>query len=504
MTVSRRAFLTTAFIGLVPKSGRRIAGSLVNESVVLGHQLRDRVPFAKPRETIRLPLVIVGGGIAGLSAAWRLHKRGFREFKLLEMESDAGGNARWGRNEVSAFPWGAHYVPVPGRSLGLVRELFQDLGLFDGQRFDERHLVHAPRERLFIHGRWQEGLEPAVGPTRRDRDQMDRFEDRIRECAATGRFTLPIAAGRGGDNPEDTLSMASWLDREGFDSSWLRWTVDYGCRDDYGALAGDVSAWAGIHYFAARDGDDDGGPGPLTWPEGNGHIVRLLLERLGPMVQTGAPAYRIERRDRQWHVLTPQAEWIADAAIVATPLLVASRIVQDMPPVDTVYSPWITANLTLDRWPHERGFGPAWDNVLFDSPALGYVVATHQNLRIHIPQTVWTYYWALAAGSPAAARQWLLGQDWSSLKNRILADLSRAHPDLAECVSRIDIMRLGHAMIRPTPGFLSSPIRQYVRKGADHLFFAHSDVSGLPLFEEAQYRGVTAADAALHAIGRVA
>src|SRR5829696_230759 len=502
VTVSRREFLTTAFIGLVPKSGRRIAGALVNESVTIGHQLRDRVPFAKPRETIRLPLVIIGGGIAGLSAAWRLHKRGFREFKLLEMESEAGGNARWGRNEVSAFPWAAHYVPVPGQSLGLVRELFEDLGLFDGRRFDERHLVHAPRERLFIHGRWQEGLEPAVGPARRDHDQIDRFEDRMRDFASTGRFKLPIAAGRGGtDNVEDTLSMASWLDRERFDSPWLRWIVDYACRDDYGALAGDVSAWAGIHYFAARDSDSEGGP--LTWPEGNGHIVRLLLERLQPMVQTAAPAYRVERRDGRWHVMTPNTEWVADSVIVATPLLVASRIVEGMPAADTVYSPWITANLTLDRWPQERGFGPAWDNVLFDSPALGYVVATHQSLRIHVPETVWTYYWALAVGSPTAQRQWLLGQDWLSLKDGILADLSRAHPDLSDCVTRIDIMRLGHAMIRPTPGFLTSPIRQYVQKGRERLFFAHSDVSGLPLFEEGQFRGVAAADAALHAIGRV-
>lgn len=499
MTLSRRSFLTTAFIGLVPKSGRRIAGSLVNESVALGHQLRDRLPFATPRETIRRPLVIVGGGIAGLSAAWRLSKRGFREFTLLEMESEAGGNARWGRNEVSAFPWAAHYVPVPGRSLGLVRELFEDLGLFDGSRFDERHLVHAPRERLFIHGRWQEGLEPAVGPTRRDRDQIARFEDRMRQFAASGRFTLPMAAGPNRkDAGEDALSMASWLDREAFDSPWLRWIVDYACRDDYGALTADVSAWAGIHYFAARDSDNEGGP--LTWPEGNGHIVRLLLERLQPMVHTAAPAYRIERRDGRWHVMTPQTEWVADVAIVATPLLVASRIVENMPPADTVYSPWITANLTLDRWPAERGIGPAWDNVLFDSPALGYVVATHQNLRVHVPQTVWTYYWALASDRPAAARQWLLGQDWGALKDRILADLSRAHPDLSECVTRIDIMRLGHAMVRPTPGFLNAPIRQYVQQGRNRLFFAHSDVSGLPLFEEAQYRGVTAADAALHAL----
>ena len=65
-------------------------------------------------------------------------------------------------------------------------------------------------------------------------------------------------------------------------------------------------------------------------------------------------------------------------------------------------------------------------------------------------------------------------------------------------------MRLGHAMIRPTPGFLNSPIRQYVQQGRERLFFAHSDVSGLPLFEEAQFRGVMAADAALQALGAAA
>ena len=87
--------------------------------------------------------------------------------------------------------------------------------------------------------------------------------------------------------------MAAWLDREGFDSRWLRWMVDYACRDDYGALSGDVSAWAGIHYFAARDAEEDG---PLTWPEGNGWIVRRLLERLGPAVRPRSMVHRIERR----------------------------------------------------------------------------------------------------------------------------------------------------------------------------------------------------------------
>ena len=135
--------------------------------------------------------------------------------------------------------------------------------------------------------------------------------------------------------------------------------------------------------------------------------------------------------------------------------------------------------------------------MIVDSPSLGYVVATHQSLRMHVPQTVWTYYWALADGSPRVNREWLLAQDWRSLTARILDDLSRAHPDIRDCVSHIDICRMGHAMIRPTPGFLSSPSRRHLRGTRRPLFFAHSDVSGLSLFEEAQSRGVTAADRAL-------
>ena len=67
------------------------------------------------------------------------------------------------------------------------------------------------------------------------------------------------------------------------------------------------------------------------------------------------------------------------------------------------------------------------------------------------------------------------------------------HPDIRECVSRIDIMRMGHAMIRPTPGFLT---RKH-EHSAGNLFYANSDLSGISIFEEAQYRGVRAADRAL-------
>jgi hypothetical protein len=57
-------------------------------------------------------------------------------------------------------------------------------------------------------------------------------------------------------------------------------------------------------------------------------------------------------------------------------------------------------------------------------------------------------------------------------------------------------MRMGHAMIRPTPGFLS---RKY-DPAIPRLWCANSDLSGISIFEEAQYRGVRAAESALKAL----
>ena len=109
---------------------------------------------------------------------------------------------------------------------------------------------------------------------------------------------------------------------------------------------------------------------------------------------------------------------------------------------------------------------------------------------------------ALAHQPAHVARQWLLNQDWATLREQILTDLSRAHPDIRDCVTQVDIMRLGHAMIRPTPGLLADPAWRALRMPQDRLLYAHSDVSGLPLFEEAQYCGVGAADRALATMGR--
>ena len=82
-----------------------------------------------------------------------------------------------------------------------------------------------------------------------------------------------------------------------------------------------------------------------------------------------------------------------------------------------------------------------------------------------VERSVWTFYWSFAHRPPAEMRQMLLDKDWDYWRDAILNDLARAHPDIRERVSRIDIMRIGHAMARPVPGFLGSESAGTIRGG---------------------------------------
>src|SRR5579859_3276020 len=138
--LSRRGFLTAGALSVGsilaaplvwPHRAHRFTGSIVGGNAALGHALRDGTlpPVSASEDT---GIVIAGGGIAGLSAARRLQKRGVSEFTLLELESRAGGNAISGRNAVSSSPWGAHYFPIAERDSAEVRQLFEELGVITG------------------------------------------------------------------------------------------------------------------------------------------------------------------------------------------------------------------------------------------------------------------------------------------------------------------------------------------------------------------------------------
>jgi len=213
--------------------------------------------------------------------------------------------------------------------------------------------------------------------------------------------------------------------------------------------------------------------------------------------------HKISRRGKGFSVLAGDTEYQTEFIIFAAPTFLASYLVEGMAPLhDFEYSPWLTANLTLEQFPDSYGTDPTWDNVFMESPTLGYVDATHQSVRSHVERTVWTFYWALADGLPSENRQLLLNKDWNYWKEAILHDLERVHHDIRKCVSRIDIMRMGHAMARPKVGAIFSAERRNLAKAHGRILFANSDLSGFSIFEEAQYRGVNAADRVLSQVAR--
>ena len=505
----------------------RINGAIVGASHQTGHRLREGT-FPEPQRTREIPVVIVGAGIAGLSAGWKLAKSGFHDFAVLELEGEAGGNARWGQNAVSAYPWGAHYLPVPPPEATAVRELLDEMGMVQAYGpdnepiYDPRHLCHAPQERLFIDGRWREGfsardlLDPdgtgAVAALTAFEAQVRRYQD-YRDTSGRRAFALPVAAST--SDPEivalDRLSMREYFDRAGWSSPLLRWYVDFCCRDDYGCTLETTSAWAGWHYFCSRPDDAE----YLTWPEGNGRIVRHFMDRLAQHVSTGMLVYRLRPTSDanrgagladgvDVDVIDTSTEtavrFRARHVIYALPRFTASHVIDGYAPPGLsafTYCPWMVANLTVDRLPE----GAAWDNVLFDSPSLGYVVATHQNLRITPGPSVLTYYLPLTVPNPETARTWMLERSWNDWVSLILADLVQAHPKIESLVTHVDVMLWGHAMIRPVPGFMWGDARRRATERHGAIRFAHSDMSGVSLFEEAQYHGVRAAEEVMRELG---
>lgn len=550
----------------------RVQGGFVGPDPQRGHTLvRDaaQAASAPPGRVRRVHTLIAGGGVAGLAAARGLMQQGQHDFALLELEDEAGGNARAGTLQGLACPWGAHYLPVPGPDNPDLQALLAELGLLHRDAAgrwqpDERHLVHSPQERLWFNGQWQSGLLPLQGVGPATLEQYRRFGELVHHAQQTARaqglpFQVPFV-GRWVDgwvepsNSQknsasavfhielDALFFDEWLTHQGLTDPRLRWYLDYVCRDEYGAGLTQVSAWAGVHYFAARHGFAlpgdlaEVGSSVFTWPEGNAFVVRRMAAPLGERLHTGWAVQRVVQTrqgvavDALHAASGERVRWLAQQVVLALPAHVLTRVLDGgaWPAAQRLraqasrvrHAAWVVTNLHLRQPLADRGgAAPSWDNVAYSPEAvdgaqdsgaagraiasggLGYVDATHQALhRAPKVPTVLTHFRALGTG--VEARQALLAQPWTHWVDRAVSEWREAHPDLPGLVTHASVARHGHGMGVPVPGFLKEiglgrlfdgallPSKTEQKRHA--LCWAHSDASGMSTFEEAFAQGLAA------------
>lgn len=490
------------------------SGRIVGANSKVGHLLRTGIT-TQPTVTKTIDTVIVGGGMAGLSAAWWFKKNNFKDFVLFEMDEEVGGNSSSGSNTISKYPWGAHYVPLPGPEAKYVREFFEEIGIIQGYQkglpvFNEYFLCSDSHERLYFQGEWQDGLIPQHGIQNEDKKQYDEFfafvEILKKKTGADGKSLFVIPLDLSSQDPEylklDQVSMADFMASKKWTSKYLNWYVNYCCRDDYGMPHDKVSAWAGLHYFASRAGigANADSQSVVTWPEGNGYLVSKLKERVGDYVEKNRLVFSIEglATGNSVDVLNTGdntcTRYIAKNVIFCGPRFTASKVIKGYSS-DVVldYAPWAIANISLKDRPQSHGMQMSWDNVSYYSKSLGYIVANHQDLKINRKETVITYYLPLDEKTPKEERMAAYRKSYHDWLEIIIPDLEKMHPGISNLISHVDVWVWGHGMVSPGIGYLWNQKRKEFLKPFGSIEFAHTDMSGISVFEEAQFRGVEAA-----------
>lgn len=361
---------------------------------ILGHRLWLK-NFPKPINELSTHYLIIGGGISGLAAARELKKKGIEDFLVLELENKIGGNAANGQNEFSKFPLAAHYLPLPNlRDAALLAFLEEAKIIVDYKDnmpvFDETQLCFDPNERLFIRNSWQTNLIPRYGNSKNADFQMDLFLKKMTEFRAKkgtdGKYFFDIPRSFCSKDTTldelDSITMKTWLINNGFDAEEVLEYVNYCCRDDFGLGIAFVSAWAGIHYFAARKQEhknyDDT---VLTWPEGNGRLVHHLKSNIENKIATNQLVYEIQTVSNGAKVLVFNAKTnesttiFAQKVLVATPQYITKYLLPNRTQISKKfnYAPWLTASIIVSELPDNEGFPLSWDNVIYKAKGLSLI-----------------------------------------------------------------------------------------------------------------------------------
>ena len=478
----------------------------------IGHLIRE--PFVKDKNynysTTTIDTLIIGAGISGLSAAYHLHINQQDNFVLLDLDAEVGGNAKSGKNQYSAYPFGAHYLPIPdGNNKPLIDFLKNNniIESFNDHRlpiYKESYLCFSPENRLLENHFWYEGL---IGKaSQKEQLELNIFNKLItdyKNLKINEEFVFQIPTKNLNYTDDiihlDNITFETFLLSNNIQSKKLHWYFNYCCLDDFGQGYNKISAFAGLHYFCSRRGvgancDQNS---ILTWPEGNNKLVACLKENIKNNIQTNKLVRQVELINDMCHTYITDTInnttelFISKHVIMATPIFIRNKILPTYQIQHTPeHQPWLVANITLKNFIDYNGYPKCWDNVIYNHPTLGYIDAQHQNINQHNEVEVYTLYKTLDFDTPANVRKIYYAKSDEDIKNEIIKDWLSIFPDSSENILEIDCNLNAHGMCSPGINYLLSESRTLANESINNkIHFAHTDYIGISIFEEAFEQG---------------
>ncbi len=472
MSANRRDFIKFVVAGAISAgcpmdlallSAQSSSGSpeVDSEDNRICHQVRDGKVFTRPPVSARHDMVIVGGGISGLTAAYLLRQR---DFLLLEKEPHWGGNAYLMEFQGNAYATGSAFIQKDETN---AYPFVKEIGL-------DPMPIHC-RDGSLIQGEWvpatwDEGLDKLPYPA----SVREGFKKFRKEMLA---IDLEKRA------PELHNKRFSDL-MKGYPEEVKLWWDTFG-PSNWGAVSEDTSAYVALDNLQSVAGEEV--PDCFTWPGGLGAISKKLTDILQPEfgghMQTGATTVAVIPAGREVQVTYMQGGELktvaAKAVIMATPKFITQRIVQGLPETQSDamqqirYIPYCVVNLIFDT----QVFGKGYDTWCPGNTFTDFIVADWvlRNRADYRPKyNILSFYTPMREEE----RRSLLDDSGArKVAGNVLADFQKLFPGSKVDPIEVHIYRRGHPLYMSTPG-LYTQVQPLARHPMERVFFANTDAEG--------------------------
>jgi len=425
------------------------------------HQVRDGKIFTRPPASAKHDVVIVGGGVSGLAAAYHLQHR---DVLLLEKEPHWGGNAYAMDYDGATYATGSAFIWSDSEAFTLAKEIGLDplpIDSPDGSIIDG----------VFVPDTWGDGLNKLPYPPI-TRESFKKFKKEMMAIDVEKRgeelYNVPFSDFM----KLHTGEIKQWWDTYG-PSNW-------GATTDETAAGLAISEFQEVVLQSHADNR-------YTWPGGIGALTKkladILAPKLGDRMQAGATIVAVVPGKEEVLVTYMSGGDLktvsAKAVIMATPKFITRRLVEGIPDKQSEamqqirYAPYCVVNLIFDKPVFNKGYD-TWcpGNTFTDLVVADWVIRKRSGYK--------QKYNILSCYTPMKEeeRPYLLSEAGTrKIATNVLRDFQKLMPDTNVDPVEVHIYRRGHPVYMSTPG-LYTRVQPLVRQPMERVFFANTDSQG--------------------------